>query len=183
MDDQKFADTLERAREGDRDAMSALVEEYQPQILRVARRRLGPAMRTTFDSMDLVQSVHRSLILSLRRNKFTFDGPQDLVALAVTMIKRKVARKAARLKRGQEILELQTLVQVKAKPGRSAKAAEQLQGLLESLNDFDRQLLKLYLEGHGTNEAAQILGVDPNSLRVHKSRLRRKLRVSGLDLE
>ncbi len=183
MDDQKFAATLERAREGDREAMTALVEEYQPQILRVARRRLGPEMRSTFDSMDLVQSVHRSLIMSLRRNKFTFDGPQDLVALAVTMIKRKVARKAARLKRGQEILELQKLVLQKMKPGRAAKAAEQLQDLLESLNDFDRQLLRLYLEGHGTNEAARVLGVDANSLRVHKSRLRRKLRTSGLELD
>jgi RNA polymerase sigma factor (sigma-70 family) len=183
VDDQQFALTLERAREGDHEAMTALVEEYQPQILRVARRRLGPEMRSTFDSMDLVQSVHRSLIMSLRRNKFTFDGPQDLVALAVTMIKRKVARKAARLKRGQEIMELQKLVLQKTRPGRTAKAAEQVRDLLEGLNDFDRRLLRLYLEGHGTNEAADVLGVDANSLRVHKSRLRRKLRDSGLDLD
>lgn len=183
MDDQKFALTLERAREGDQKAMTALVEAYEPQILRVARRRLGPTMRATFDSMDLVQSVHRSLILSLRKNKFTFDGPQDLIALAVTMIKRKVARKAARVRRGQEFLELQKLVLEKTKPDRAEKAAEQLQNLLDSLNDFDRRLLRLYLEGHGTNEAAALLEVDPNSLRVHKSRLRRKLRSAGLELD
>jgi DNA-directed RNA polymerase specialized sigma24 family protein len=142
MDDQKFAATMKRAREGDQEAMTALVEEYQPQILRVARGRLVPEMRSTFDSMDLVQSVHRSMLMSLRKNKFTFNGSEDLVALAVTMIKREVARKAARLNRGQEILEslddeFKLAILAVAEPGVSADTIRKhIVALFEVLNEY-----------------------------------------------
>jgi RNA polymerase sigma-70 factor (ECF subfamily) len=182
MHEQDFAPVLERARQGDADAMARLIEEYEPQVRRVAHRRLGPALRSAFGSADLVQSVHRSLLLCLRRNKFTFNGPQDLVALAVTMVKRKVARKWARMQREQEFLQLQALLISRAQPQHSAEVANRLQELLEALDDADRQLLRLYLEGHSTVEAARILGVNPDSLRVRRSRLFRKLRASGLDL-
>jgi RNA polymerase sigma factor (sigma-70 family) len=183
MRNQDFAAVLERARSGDAEAITQLVEEYEPQIRRVARRRLGPELRAAFDSMDIVQSVHGSLLLCLRRNKYTFAGPQDLIALAVTMVKRKVARKAARMQREREIMHLLALLLSRAKAGRAGKLVERLRDLLETLDPFDRQLLELYLEGHSTVEAAQILGVDPNSLRVHRSRLFRKLRAAGLELD
>src|SRR5262245_50237182 len=147
MPEQDFAAVLERARQGDAEAMTRLVEEYEPEVRRVAHRRLGPALRANFDSADLVQSVHRSLLLCLRRNKFTFAGPQDLIALAVTMVKRKAARKWARLQREQEILQLRAQLLARAKPGHPAEQAAELQDLLETLDDDDRRLLKLYLEG------------------------------------
>jgi RNA polymerase sigma-70 factor (ECF subfamily) len=182
VQEQEFAAALERARQGDCEAMTRLVEEYEPQIRRVARRRLGPTMRAAFDSMDLVQSVHRSLLLCLRQNKYTFAGPQDLVALAVTMVKRKVARKWARLQREQECQRLRAQLLARARPERAAALAGDLQELLEALNDADRQLLNLYLMGHSGVEAAQILGREPDSLRVRRSRLLRKLRDIGLDI-
>jgi RNA polymerase sigma-70 factor (ECF subfamily) len=178
MPEDDFAAVLERARQGDAEAMARLVEEYEPEVRRVARRRLSPALRAGFDSADLVQSVHRSLLLCLRRNKFTFAGPQDLIALAVTMVKRKAARKWARLQREQDILHLRAELLARARPDRAAE----VQDLLETLDEDDRQLLKLYLEGRSTVEAAEVLGLKPDSLRVRRSRLFRKLRAAGLDL-
>lgn len=182
MHEQNFSAVLERARQGDTEAMTLLIEEYEPQVRRVAHRRLSAALRATFDSTDLVQSVHRSLLLCLQRNKYTFNGPQDLVALAVTMVKRKAARKWARLQREQELLQLRARLLSRAKPQHSAELVNKLQELLEALDDADRQLLKLYLEGHSTVEAADTLGLNPDSLRVRRSRLFRKLRASGLDI-
>ena len=182
MDDKQFAETLERARKGDQDAMAALVQEYEPEIRRVARRQLGPALRATFDSMDLVQSVHRCLLGGLRRNKGTFAGPQNLVAFAVTMIKRKVARKATRLKFERKIMELRKQLFLQAASGHSDDVAEKIKDLLESLNESDRKLLTLYCEGRSSKEIAALLGVDANKLRVRRSRLLKKLRDAGLDI-
>jgi RNA polymerase sigma-70 factor (ECF subfamily) len=183
MGDQDFAAVLERARGGDAEATAQLVRQYEPEVRRVARRRLGPALRAALESIDLVQSVHRSLLRCLRENRFTITGPQDLVALAVTMVKRKAARKWARLQREREVLQLRALVLSRIKPDRASKLAEELQDLLETLDDSDFQLVKLYLEGHSTVEAARILGLDPDSLRVRRSRLFRKLRASGLEID
>jgi RNA polymerase sigma-70 factor (ECF subfamily) len=182
VNEQDFATTLARARAGDPQAMTRLVEAYEPQIRRVAHRRLGPLLRAALDSMDLVQSVHRSLLLCLRRNKFTFAGPQDLVALAVTMVKRKAARQSTRLRREQEILQLRERLLPRARPERAAALETELQDILETLKEADRQLLRLYLEGYSTVDAARILGVEPDSLRVRRSRLFHKLRDAGLDL-
>ncbi len=182
MHEENFATVLEHARQGDAEAMARLIEEYEPQVRRVAHRRLSSALRAAFDSADLVQSVHRSLLLCLRRNKYTFNGPQDLVALAVTMVKRKAARKWARLQREQELVQLRARLLSRAQPEHAAELANQLQDLLEALDDADRQLLKLYLEGNSTVEAASVLDLNPDSLRVRRSRLFRKLRASGLDI-
>jgi RNA polymerase sigma factor (sigma-70 family) len=183
MPGQEFADLLDRARRGHADAMARLVQQYEPQVLRVARRRLGPALRAVLDSMDLVQSVHRSLLLGLRRNKFTLAGPQDLVALAVTMLTRKVARRWERLQREREFLRLRGLLLARARPGRAAGAADQLRDLLGTLGELDRQLLGLYLKGYSTVEAARILGLNPDALRVRRCRVFRKLRACGLDID
>jgi RNA polymerase sigma-70 factor (ECF subfamily) len=183
MTDQEFAAVLARARQGDREAMARIIAEYEPQVRMVARRRMGPALRAMFESADLVQSVHRSLLLSLRRNKFTFDGPEELIALAVTMVKRKAAKKWERRQREQEILQLRARMLEKADPERVAELAGKLQDILESLSSDDCKLLKLYLEGRSGVEAARILECDPDSLRVRRHRLFRKLRATGLQLD
>jgi RNA polymerase sigma-70 factor (ECF subfamily) len=183
MNEQDFATMLARAREGDREAMTYLVQGYEAQIRRVARHCLGPALRAALDSMDLVQSVHKSLLLGLRQNKFTLDSPDNLVAVAVTILKRKAARKAIRLKREQEILRIRDLLLPRADPQWSAAQAAELQEILEALTDFDRQLLELYREGRSTVEVAGLLDKNPNSLRVYRSRLFSKLRAIGLSLD
>jgi RNA polymerase sigma-70 factor (ECF subfamily) len=183
MSDQDFAAVLERARQGDHAAMGRLVEEYEPEIRRVARRRLGPNLRALFGASDLVQSVHRSLLLSLRRNKFKFDGPEDLVALAVTMMKRKAARKWARRQRELEIMHIWVLMQPRVNAQRTLELAGEVQELLETLKVDERQLLRLYLEGYSTKQIADDLGLESDSLRVRRSRLFHKLRRAGLDID
>jgi RNA polymerase sigma-70 factor (ECF subfamily) len=183
MSDEEFTDVLARARAGDNGAMARLIAEYEPQLLLVARKRLGPALRALFDSGDLTHSVHRSLLYHLRRNEFEFHSPKDLIALAVHMVQQKVAKKAARMKREREILELKARLLERTNPERAAKVAEELHDLLDTLKDEDRQFLKLYLENRRTVEIARILGQNPGSLSMRRSRLIRKLRAAGLDLE
>ena len=94
-----YTSLLARARQGDAEAMSQLCQLYEKELRIVARVQLGPALRPYLDSIDLVQSVHRSLLLGLRENKFEIATPTQLLALALTMVRRKVARHWRRMQR------------------------------------------------------------------------------------
>ena len=66
------------------------MRQYEPEVRIVARVLLGPALRPHLDSIDLVQSVHRSLLVGLRQNKLEIGGLEQLIGLVLTMLRRKV---------------------------------------------------------------------------------------------
>ena len=69
-----FADLLRRAAH-DPAAQEQLCQHYAAKVRIVARVLLGPALRPHFDSLDLVQSVHRSLLMGLQSDKFDISTP------------------------------------------------------------------------------------------------------------
>src|SRR5437870_1176633 len=99
----EFAALLLRARGGDQSALTHLAAQYEPEVRIVARVLLGRSLRPYLDSLDLVQSVHKSLLLGLRNDKFDISSPEKLVALALTIVRRKVARHWRHLQRQQRL--------------------------------------------------------------------------------
>jgi len=172
--------------------MEQLVEQYEREVRVVARARLGAALRPYLDSMDLVQSVHRSLMLGLRTDKFDISSPEKLVALALTIVRRKIARHWRRHRRQQRLSDggsasaedlSQLLVSVSSSdsdPQAVATLRDQTERLMSTLDETERRLIELRLEGCTTAEVARQLGLDPDVLRVRLGRLRRRLRQNGL---
>ncbi|MGE0755734.1 MAG: sigma-70 family RNA polymerase sigma factor [Pirellulaceae bacterium] len=188
----EFERLLSRARQGDEHAMGQLVEQYEPEVRIVARARLGSALRPHLDSLDLVQSVHRSLLVGLRADRFDISSPDKLVALAVTIVRRKVARHWRKHKRqvrpqdgpGHESVGLPAMLQSLASsdtdPAHAAAMRDACEQLLRELDGADRSVMELRLEGHTTAEVARRLGLDADVLRVRLGRLRRRLRDRGI---
>jgi RNA polymerase sigma-70 factor (ECF subfamily) len=187
----EFTALVARVRLGDEAALATLLQLYEPEVRRAARVLLGRAMRSHLDSADLVQSVHHSLMLGLRQNKFALEGPQQLLALTLTMVRRKVARHWRRLQRQQrlepEALETQASADAptvaggpEADPAAAVQYRDTLDHLCAQLEERDRRLVELRLQGYSTAEAARHLGEDADILRVRLSRLRRRLRESNL---
>ncbi len=189
--DDNFAELLAKVRMGDELAATQLVQQYERAVLRCVRSRLGHSMRVTLDSMDIMQSVHRSLLLGLRNDKFQFSNSQQLLALAVLMVQRKVARKWRTMKKQEANRvalkaesENSLLNQIESGDpavSRVASADEMLQIFLSRLNEMDQQLVRLKLAGNSSSETAQLLQSDPAFIRMRWSRLRRKLRDEGLN--
>ena len=190
-DTDDFAALLARARRGEAGAIADLVRQYEPEVRRVAHARLRGPMRSLLDSMDLVNSVHRCILLGLRQNKFDLAQPANLVALAVTMVRRKIARQWRRLHCQQHVLgkpvdpvvleqRLLALARPRTDPAAEAELRERIQALLPTLEETDRRLLELRLQGFRTADAARVLGLNADVLRVRLSKLRRRLRASGL---
>jgi RNA polymerase sigma-70 factor (ECF subfamily) len=188
---EEFAVLLARVRQGDQSAVAALVQQYEPEVRLVARVLLGSALRPYLDTVDLVQSVHRSLLIGLRQDKYALAGPENLVALALTLVRRKVARQWRRAQRQQRLSGgpadpaqlahlLASLGSPQPDPAQAAQFNDAIQHLCNNLNETERQLLILRLQGYSTVEVAREMHVDADVLRVRLSRLRQRLRATGV---
>jgi RNA polymerase sigma-70 factor (ECF subfamily) len=185
-----FTELLARARGSEPDALAALVRQYEPEVRIVARVLLGPALRPYLDSLDLVQSVHRSLLLGLRHGKVDVSSSERLIALAVTMVRRKIARQWRRHQRqtradfagdaGSLARKLAELSRPAADPAGAAQVHDSLRHLCERLDGPERQMLELRMQGYSTAEVARQLGLDADVLRVRLSRLRQRLCDQGV---
>lgn len=184
-------DFWRRLGEADEEALAVLLREYEGEIRRAASVRLGPLLRPHLDSLDLVQSVFITLLKGLRDDKFHVAGPQQLVALSAEIIRRKVAQVWKRLKRRTELNNNLGGTQEddehrvvghndSVDPATEAAVNEGLARMLSEVDEADRRLLELRLEGYTTAEAARALQADPDVLRVRLSRLRRKLTERGM---
>ena len=190
----EFAQLLSRARTGDLLAQTRLCQEYEKQVHIVVRVLLGPQLRPHLDSVDLIQSVHRSLLAGLRDKRFEIATPENLVALACTMVRRKVARQWRKHRRqarlptnpneNQALSEtLQNLVGREGEPSEVAEYLSSLEKICESLNPIERQMLERKLEGYTTGEVAEQLGMHPVAIRVRWSRLRDRFALQEIFLD
>jgi RNA polymerase sigma-70 factor (ECF subfamily) len=187
----EFTALLARARDGDQAALTELVRQYEPKVRLVARVLLGPALRPYLDSLDLVQSVHRSLLVGLSQEKLDVSTPDHLIALALTLVRRKVARQWRRLQRQQRLDGrpgeprsladlLTSLSSTEDDPARAAQRKDQVDHLCANLSDAERRLLELRVQGYSLPETAGELGLSDVALRVRLTRLRQRLRGAGL---
>ncbi len=187
----EFAVLVARVRLGDEDALAELTQRYEGEVRLAARVLLGRVLRCQLDSADLVQSVHHSLMAGLRQNKFTLDSPQQLLGLTMTMVRRKVARHWRRMKRQQRLEVnaaetagaadlLTSLCSPEPDPARAAQYQDTVEHLCRGLDEKDRCLIELRLQGYSTADVARRLGLDPDMLRVRLSRLRRRFREGRL---
>jgi RNA polymerase sigma factor (sigma-70 family) len=126
----------------------------------------------------------------LQKEKFDFATPDNLVALAVTMVRRKAAcqwRHLQRQKRldgtggeaGDLVGLLASLSCPRPDPEQTAQFNDQLRRLCDHLDDSERRVLQMRLQGHTTAEIAQELGLSHIALRVRLTRLRQYLRDAG----
>lgn len=193
MDDdgEDFSALLLLVSQGDTQAQDRLCRHYEPKLRIVARVLLGPALRPHVDTMDLVQSVHRSLLVGLRDDKFDISSPEKLIALASTIVRRKIARKWRRHRRqlrlglpsaenGSLAGALNALSSPDATPAEVAQYHDQVEHLCRSLNETERRMLDMRLNGYSTAEVAAELGIHPVALRVRWARIRQRLNTAGI---
>jgi RNA polymerase sigma-70 factor (ECF subfamily) len=186
-----FSALLFAVSRGDQQAAARLSQQYESKVRIVARVLLGPALRPYLDSIDMVQSVHRSLLMGLRHDKFDISSPEKLIALATTMVRRKVARQWRHLRRQQRLENgnqdsanlahtLSSLSSTETDPARAAQFNEQVEHLCSRLDPVERRILELRSEGYSTAEIAEQLSLKAVTLRVRMTRLRERLLANGL---
>ena len=182
---ERFTQLVQRVKTGDDAAMTELMEEYSEPLRRAACLMIGKALRSQLDSVDLVQSVQIILWLGLRTGKFSVATPENLLALAKTLLRRKVARYWRSVKTPLATISDVSLIDTvvdqalfpirqEPTPDQSSEFDDLVEYFLEQLGDTDRQLIKLRFQGFSTADAARHLNLDPGFLRVRLGRLRKR---------
>jgi RNA polymerase sigma-70 factor (ECF subfamily) len=188
-----FADLLARAGQGDQAALDDLVRQYEPKLRVVARVLLGPALRPYLDSADLAQSVHKSIMVGLRDQRFALAGPDQLIGLALTVLRRKAAKHWRHLQRQRRLSgdgsarnadDLPGVLTALSSPGTDpaaeAQFRDQMHHLCQHLDESEQRVLDLRLEGYTPAEIADQIGVSRVALRVRLTRLRQRLQAAGV---
>ena len=187
-----LGDLLSDVRAGDDAALTRVLQQYEPRLRTAARVLLGPWLRPHLDSLDLIQSVHRELLPGLRQGKYELSSHQQLLGLALTIIRRKVARSWRRLQREQALGGVPPGADESAEallpsrdadddPLANALVNDAVRHILAALGPEDRRIVERRLQGFSTVDIAQELNCDPHVLRARLSRLRQKLRTEGMD--
>lgn len=184
-----FETLLTRARTGDAAALGELAREYEPSLRLVARKLLGPQLRPYLDSIDLVQSVHKSLLIGIRNNKFDITTPDRMCALALTILRRKISRQWRRAKRqdrwdnsagDSSAQPFAALRSTETDPQSEAELRDALEHICQYLDQYQQSILEKRTQGWKLVDIATEYGVDPDVFRAYWSRVTRRLRDQGV---
>jgi DNA-directed RNA polymerase specialized sigma24 family protein len=164
---------ISELKRGDADAAQHLWDNYFRQLTVLARNHVGGGARGGVSDEDVAQSVFKSLCLGARDGKFArLVDRHNLWALLVTMTANKsrdLMRREQALKRGgghvlsqaalaggqESLVALEEIVGHEPTPEFAAQVAEQCECLLSRLNDVERQIAQLKLQGFNNLEIAQ----------------------------
>jgi DNA-directed RNA polymerase specialized sigma24 family protein len=153
---------------GDTGAAQPLWERYFTQLVRLAHDHLAARLRPKVDPEDVALSAFASFCLGAAAGRFPrLEDRHDLWRLLFTLTLRHTAdhaRRAGRLRRGGDLLELSEadldrLSSEEPDPAWAAAVADELRRLLDLLPGDDlRLLVQARLEGRTFPEIAEQLG-------------------------
>jgi len=159
------------ASPGSQDRFVALLDEHRKILYKVA----GAYGRSPEDRQDLVQEMTAQLWRSFERydERFRFSTWMYRIALnvAISFVRRETVR--ARHAAPAPILEVSADVSAAA-PGDADLRL--LDGFLRRLDELDRALLLLYLDGIRHDAIAEVLGISESNVGTKLGRIKQRLR-------
>src|SRR5262245_59858594 len=93
-----FVDTLAKGQQGDDSALGEILDQNVRNLYSEAKRLISKRLQQLRDPADLLQSTSIILWVWLRQGKWDIQSPQQLTALARTMLRRQAARICRALK-------------------------------------------------------------------------------------
>ncbi len=164
--------------------MALFVTRYGSRIRRHIRGKLGAAMRSIFDSQDILSTVAMRLDLFMQSGRMEVAGENQLWALVFRMAEHAVQQKALayRRLRRREYRYCQLMPAVSwflPQPDRGGSMSgldvERVLGSLES--DIDRQIVSQWMTGTALRAIATQLGHTQSAVRKRWQRIKRRLRA------
>lgn len=165
--DEASGELLARWRGGDQRAAGELFDRYALRLLGLARSRLSQPLAARVDAEDVVQSVWRSFFIGAKQGRFVLARSGDLwrllAALAIQKLRRQAEwHSAAKRAIGREfhgdLAELpdEALIALAEgpSPDEAAAVADEVANLMRRLDEQQRQMLELRLQGCMLEEIA-----------------------------
>jgi RNA polymerase sigma-70 factor (ECF subfamily) len=183
-----FADFLARLRGGDDAAAQELFARFAHQLIALALRHIDAGLRHKVDPEDLVQSVYKSFFRRYGDGNLDLVNWNSLWGLLTLITVRKCAERVAyhRAECRDAAREVSPPPADQAAPwlepfGReptpleAAVLSETVEQLFAGLDEQERAVLELSLQGYTTREISERLGRAERTVRLLREGIRRRL--------
>jgi RNA polymerase sigma-70 factor (ECF subfamily) len=183
-----FAEFLARLRTGDDDAAHELFRRFAGQLLGLARGRIDAGLRHKVDPEDVVQSAFKSFFFRYGEGDLGFVNWDSLWGMLTLITVRKCAERVAyhRAERRDAAREAPAPQADEAAPspdpfGReptpleAAVLGETVEQLFAGLDEDERPVLELSLQGYTTREISERLGRAERTVRLLREGIRHRL--------
>jgi RNA polymerase sigma-70 factor (ECF subfamily) len=166
---RSFAALIGRLEAGDADAAAVIYERYARRLIALAQGKLASRLRAKVDPEDVVQAVFFAFFRRMPEQKFDLASEGALWALLATITARECGRwheHFSACKRGGEQREMpitgalaeQVSDRHQVSPADAVMLLELTEELLRRLDQRQRRICELRLQGHSVAEVAQQLG-------------------------
>ena len=181
LSDQEILELAERARQGEREALGRLAGALRPLICRWALVMTGDPN----DAEDVAQLVLMKMMTSMEG----FDGRSKVTSWVYRITRNASLDHQRRRKQDQRLAEKAEWVARAETPRlhdplddiEMKRTLQLIRTLLRELPLRQREVFDLVdLQGLEPREAAELLEMNPNTLRVHLLRARRRMRSEML---
>ncbi len=155
----------------EQDRFLALVEEHEKILYKVA----SSSCRNPEDRRDLIQEIVAQLWRSFGRfnDRYRFSTWMYRIAMNVAI---SFYRSQSRRTRGAVPIEELGLDLVAAEPEEVSDDIRQLHRFITQLDELNRALIILYLDGNSYDTIAEILGISTTNVATKLSRIKERLR-------
>lgn len=177
-DDARWTQLIEGLRRSDDQILREFYERYDGALHLIVRRRLSPAFLRRFDSDDVVQSTLRTFFRRVQTGNVEMLEGQRLwnllCAIALTKLREKVRfhsrmrraiQRECSLQRPEGAVNLGAELAVpECSPSTEVDFADAFEAILQSLDEKDRLVIDLRLQGRSSQEVAEELGVSERTV-------------------
>jgi RNA polymerase sigma-70 factor (ECF subfamily) len=183
-----FAEFLARLHSGDDAAAHELFGRFAHQLIALALHHIDTPLRHKVDPEDVVQSVYKSFFARYGTGNLDLVNWNSLWGLLTLITVRKCAERAAyhRAERRDAAREVSAPREEEAAPwlepfGReptpleAAVLNETVEQLLAGLDEEERPILELSLQGYTTREISERLGRAERTVRLLREGIRHRL--------
>jgi RNA polymerase sigma-70 factor (ECF subfamily) len=163
---------IEQVNQGDAVALGHLLLACEPYLRIAVRSRLGRRLRTTVDSMDVVQSVFARVLHGFRAGGWRFAGRRQWFAFLRRVVRGRLADRYQEhrqaLDREQSLAEtgpLRLPSSTSPRPSEIAQGRELWERLLRACPPAHREVVRLRAEGFRIREIASRTSLHEGSVR------------------
>jgi RNA polymerase sigma-70 factor, ECF subfamily len=192
-EDQDFAVVMARLRAGDEAAAREVFGRFAHRLIGLARTRLGERLRPKVDAEDVVQSVFKSFFVRFADDRFDLEGWDGLWSLLTVITLRKCGYRTRHFRAGRRDVRREAAgreddsasaweaVAREPTPVEAAQLTETVEQLFAGLDDRNRRIVELSLQGSTVAETAAAVGITERTVYRTLERVKQRLRRLGDD--
>ena len=186
MAGDSFIDVMTRLRAGDQAAAREIFQRFVDKLIRLARRQFDAALRRKVDPEEVVQSAYKSFFLRYGEGKLEIHDWGSLWGMLTVITLRKCFDRVEYYRAARRDVKREAAAQQACAPWWEAVArdptpeegailAETVELLLRRLEDAERPILELSLQGYTTQEISERLGRPERTVRRLREGIRKRL--------